>query len=757
MRRPDFPVVKDIVLLGGGHAHVSVLRNFGMFPINGVRLTLISPEADAPYSGMLPGLIASHYTFDETHIDLAPLAKFANARFLETSVERLDPDAKLIYCADGRPPVPYDILSINTGSTPVFDERLQRDRDVIPVKPVSKFLAQWDQLRTSVLSDPSRRIGIVGAGAGGIELLLSMQYALAKEAGAKPGKGPGSFHVFTRDSDVLKTHGTMVRKAMRSALTTRSVNIHTKFDVRKVDEAGLSDGDQVVEIDDIIWVTGAEPPPWFSHSKLDLDDRGFIAIDSMLRSTSHPDVLGVGDAAAMIDNPRPKSGVFAVRQGPVLARNLRAKVLGQPLNRYTPQTIFLSLISTGDKYAIASYAGWSLKGEWIWRWKDQIDRTFMTKFNVLPRMNENSKTTAPTVADIPVEVAESQKPDAMRCGGCGAKVGSATLRQALAQIGVGDTAKTVSVGRVVLGVGDDAAAIEIPAGKLLVQTVDNFPAMLDDPYVFGQITANHCLGDVYAMGAAPHSALAVVALPFAPDAKRAADLVQLLAGAEKILSAAGCVIVGGHTGEAEQLTFGFSINGLASADALAVKNRLTPGLEIILTKPVGTGAVFAAHGRRQAKGRWLQQTIKHATQSSAAAAEILRAHGANAMTDVTGFGLAGHLGEMLEASGLAAEIRLNDVPLLPGAKTIVAQGIVSSLQRNNLVWRDQVEASSHASQSAEFQLLFDPQTAGGLLAGVPADRASNAVAALREAGYAEARSIGRTSELDITAKRIKLI
>jgi len=757
MRSVDFPVVKDIVLIGGGLAHVSVLRNFGMYRINGLRLTLISAESDSPYSGMLPGLIAGHYTFDETHIDLGPLAKFANARFLETSVQHVDPEARLIYCTDGRPPVSYDLLSINTGSTPVFSDQLQLDRKVIPVKPVSSFLIEWDLLKQRVRDEPSRQLGIVGAGAGGIELLLSMQYALAKEVGTRPGEGPGTFHVFTRDNDILKTHGTRVRDAMRTALATRRVTIHTDFDVRKVDAAGISNGDQTVEMDDIIWVTGAEPPQWFSESNLEVDSRGFISVDTMLRSTSHPDVFCVGDSASMTNDPRPKSGVFAVRQGPVLARNLRAQVLGRPLKRYTPQKVFLSLISTGDKYAIASYAGWSLKGKWVWRWKDQIDRAFMTKFNVLPRMNTARKTTIPTVADVPVEVAESQKPDAMRCGGCGAKVGSATLRQALAQIGVGGTAKSSSNGRIVLSVGDDAAAIDVPDGKLLVQTIDSFPAMIDDPYLFGKITANHCLGDIYAMGAVPHSALAVVALPFAPDAKRAADLVQLLAGAEQVLSEAGCVIVGGHTGEAEQLTFGFSINGLASEDALALKNSLTPDQEIILTKPLGTGAIFAAHGRQKAKGRWVQQALRHASQSNALAADILRAHGAGAMTDVTGFGLAGHLGEMLEASGLAAQIRLGDVPLLPGAKTIVGQGIVSSLQRNNLVRRDQIDASDAVSSSPEFQLLFDPQTAGGLLAGVPATRTSEAVAALHEAGYAKATSIGITAKLETTAKRITLI
>ena len=525
MRKAEFPVVKDIVLLGGGHAHVSVLRNFGMFPIQGLRITLISPEADTPYSGMLPGLIASHYTFDEAHIDLGPLAQFAGARYLETHVERIDPELRLIHCADGRPPVPYDVLSINTGSTPVFDPAFELQRDVIPVKPVSEFLMHWAALKARVLAEPSRRIGIVGAGAGGIELLLSMQYALAKEKGVDPGKGPGLFHAFTRDDVILKTHGAKVRDAFRAALSARGVTVHSGFDVRRADATGVSDDTRDVTLDEVVWVTGAQPPTWFADSGLDVDARGFIAVDDRLRSTSHPDIFGAGDAVSMAHDPRPKSGVFAVRQGPVLAHNLRAKVLALPLRKYKPQRSFLSLISTGDKYAIASHSGWSVAGEWVWRWKDHIDRTFMDRFNKLPRMVDKPDATTPVVADVPEEIALTQAPDAMRCGGCGAKVGSATLRRALAQLpGLMDARDDTTRG-IVLGVGDDAAAIEVPADRLLVQTVDSFPAMIDDPFVFEQIAANHCLGDIYAMGAKPHSALVMVSLPFAADAKREADLV----------------------------------------------------------------------------------------------------------------------------------------------------------------------------------------------------------------------------------------
>lgn len=755
MRRAEFPVVKDIVLLGGGHAHVSVLRNFGMFPIKGARITLISPEPDTPYSGMLPGLIAGHYTFDEAHIDLGPLARFAGARYFETEAIAVDPAAKLVHCADGRPPVPYDVLSINTGSTPVFDAALELDREVVAVKPVSGFLSQWPALKARVLAEPERRIGIVGAGAGGVELLLSMQHALASEAGKEPGFGPGAFHVFTRDEVVLETHGERVRDALGKALTQRHVTVHTGFDVKRADAAGVSDGAREVALDEVVWVTGAEPPEWFATSGFDVDARGFLSVDAQLRSTSHPDVFGAGDAVSMTQDPRPKSGVFAVRQGPVLARNLRAVVLDQPLQRYRAQRAFLSLISTGDRNAIASYAGWSVEGAWVWRWKDHIDRTFMRRFNELPEMSEKPEKTMPVVADVPSDVAEAQAPDAMRCGGCGAKVGSATLQRALAQAAV--LAGRDAGDGIVLGIGDDAAAIEVPEGHLLVQTIDSFPAMIDDPFVFGRIAANHCLGDIFAMGARPHSALVAVSLPFAPDAKREAELVQLLAGAQSVLGEAGCPIIGGHTSEGMELTLGFSINGFAEPGKLVEKRGLQPGLALVLTKPIGSGVLFAAHGRGGARGRWVSAAIANALHSSAAAADILRAHGAAAMTDVTGFGLLGHLGEMLVSSNAGATVRLDEVPLLDGARAVSERGIQSSLYAANMVWRGDVEAAGAVSGAAAFQLLFDPQTAGGLLAGVAPERAEEAVAALREAGYGDAVVIGETLELEGKGPRVRVV
>lgn len=758
MRKAEFPVVKDIVLLGGGHAHVSVLRSFGMKPVKGARITLISPEVDTPYSGMLPGLIASHYTFDEAHIDLGPLARFAGARYLETQAIKVDPRERLVHCADGRPPVPYDVLSINTGSTPVFDPKLELDREVIPVKPVSAFLTHWKALKERVLAEPSRRIGIVGAGAGGIELLLSMQYALAKAVGADEGRGPGEFHVFTRDDAILKTHGTKVRATFERALSARNVAVHHGFDVRRADAIGVSDGTREVALEEVIWVTGAQPPRWFGESGFDIDDRGFLAVDEYLRAQSYPDVFGAGDAVSMAHDPRPKSGVFAVRQGPFLAQNIRAQLLASPLKPYKPQRSFLSLISTGDKYAIASHSGRSVAGEWIWRWKDHIDRSFMDRFNKLPPMADKPDLTSPTVANVPTEVALSQAPNAMRCGGCGAKVGASTLQRVLADLQLTGVQRDDEAKGIVLGIGDDAAVINVPAGHHLVQTVDSFPAMIDDPFVFGRIAANHCLGDVYAMGAEPHSALVTVSLPFAADAKREADLVQVLAGVRDVLNEAGCTIVGGHTSEGSELTVGLTVNGLGKPESLLQKGGLEPGLALILTKPIGSGALFAAHGRGQTKGRFVNGAIANSLRSSRTAAEVLLQNGAKAMTDVTGFGLAGHLSEMIKASqSVGAEIKLGSVPILTGAVEAVAQGIVSSLQSANLVLRPEIQASHDVSGMPEFQLLFDPQTAGGLLAAVPMARAGETIAVLKQAGYADAAIIGETRNLEDGLSSIRVV
>ena len=443
----------------------------------------------------------------------------------------------------------------------------------------------------------------------------------------------------------------------------------------------------------------------------------------------------------MINHPRPKSGVFAVRQGKPLERNLRRALLGQTQVAFHPQKNFLGLISTGDKFAVASRGGWSIKGEALWRWKDWIDRRFMDKFNDLPDMDEEEKTDLPAglaSADVVKEISAI----AMRCGGCGAKVGATVLSRAL------NTLKPAPRDDVLIGLHepDDAAVVEVPPGKVMVHTVDYFRSMVDDPYVFGKIAANHSLGDIFAMGADPQTALAVATVPFGIESKVEDTLTQMMSGAMEILNDTNCALVGGHTSEGPELSLGFAINGLIDKDKIMRKGGLKPGDKLIVTKPIGTGTLFAADMRHKAKGRWIAAALDHMVMSNRLGAQCLVEFGSRAATDITGFGLLGHLVEMVRASEVDVELVLAAVPMMDGAEDTVRAGIVSSLQPQNVRLRRAVSNLEEAGKDPRYPLIFDPQTAGGLLASVPADRADACVARLIELGYARTMIVGEVKE-----------
>jgi selenide,water dikinase len=739
MEKSDTPVVKDLVLIGGGHSHVAVLKSFGMKPVPGVRLTLICRDAHTPYSGMLPGYVAGHYGYDDAHIDLGALARFAGARFYHSTVTALDASGRRILC-DNRPPVRYDLLSINTGSTPNTSHVPGATGNVTPVKPINNFLDRWEALSARALAHKGpMRIAVVGAGAGGVEILLAIQYRLGKLR-AETGRTADDieFHLFSDAAEILPTHNASVRRTFMRTLNDRNVALHLNEPVAEVAPGRLTTGrGGTLEADEILWVTAAGAPDWPREAGLDVDGNGFIEVADTLQSTSHPDIYAAGDVAAMVNHPRPKSGVFAVRQGKPLTRNLRRALVGQAPAPFRPQSSFLGLISTGDKYAVASRSGWSVKGEWVWKWKDWIDVRFMDKFNELPDMDEEVAHDLPAglaTADTIKEISAI----AMRCGGCGAKVGATVLTRALSEL------TPVHRDDVLIGLHapDDAAVVEIPPGKAAVQTVDYFRAMIDDPYIFGKIAANHSLGDIYAMGGEPQSALAIATVPFGIETMVEDTLTQMMSGAMEILNDANCALVGGHTSEGPELSLGFSVNGLIDKDRIMRKGGLRPGDKLIVTKPIGTGTLFAADMRHKAKGRWIAAALDHMAMSNRKGAECLVAHGSHAATDITGFGLLGHLVEMVRASEVDVVLEMDAIPLMEGAADTVAAGIVSSLQPQNVRLRRAVANLEEAGRDPRYPLIFDPQTAGGLLAGVPGDRAEACVAALKELGYTETRIVG---------------
>ncbi|OLT63145.1 selenide, water dikinase SelD [Moorena bouillonii] len=767
------PITTDLVLVGGGHSHAIALKKFAMKPLPGVRITLITDNAHTPYSGMLPGHVAGFYSYDEAHIDLLRLAVFSKAQLYLDQAIGLELTEKKVICAN-HPPVAFDYLSIDIGSTPARVGTPGAAKYGIPAKPVPLFLAAWEQIAAQVEQNPMGplTLGIVGGGAGGVELALNMQaklHQILTHAGQPTEKL--QIHLFHRGTQLLPQHNRWVRGHLEKILFQRGIRIHLREEVSQISADAdqsqplkvICDSGLKVECHHVFWVTQASAPSWIKASGLATDERGFILVADTLQSISHPHVFATGDIATMQNYQRPKAGVFAVRQGKPLFENLRRIVLGQKLLPYHPQARYLSLIGTGDKQAIASWSFLEWRSPLLWLWKDQIDRKFMDKFDDLPSMEaEESSSRGDQESQRQEDNLSSSllpspisKPK-MHCAGCGSKVGSTTLEKVIKRLPIMGGAD-IMIG---LGDPDDAAVLQVPAGQLLVQTVDYFRSLIDDPYIFGQVASNHCLSDIFAMGATPQSALAIVTIPYGTDEKIEETLYQLMSGANKILQDCQSPLIGGHTTEGAELAFGLSCNGLVHPEQLLRKSGMKPGQVLILTKAIGTGTLFAADMRYQAKGRWIEQALESMLLSNQTAAQVLLESGATACTDITGFGLFGHLFEMVKASQVGVELDLDAIPILPGAIETVQAGITSSLHPQNLRLAIYINNATQASDLAKYQLLFDPQTSGGLLAAIPAENVDECIKKLKTFGHKQSSLIGRVipapETMPITLRNVEL-
>jgi selenide,water dikinase len=714
----------DVVLVGGGHAHIQVLKRWAMRPVAGARLTVVVDRPVAVYSGMVPGFVAGQYSRDQLEIDVRPLALRARARCIVARATGLDVAARHV-TVDGRPPITYDTVSFDVGSTVAGLERPGVREHALPTRPIGDFVRRVDEILAAVAHRPTVRVVVVGAGAGGVEV------AFALTARLRRGRS-GRVDVTLLEAGPRVLPGADAAAArVAAAAATRGITIRVEVAVERVeaDAVHLASGERL-DTDLVVWVAGAAALPIFAGSGLVIDERGFARVGPTLQCIGHDDVFAVGDCAAWTAGPAlPKAGVYAVRQGPVLAHNLMARARGGPLRAYRPQRDFLSLLNLGDGSAIATKWGRAIEGRAMFRLKDRIDRRFVRRFQVLGP----GDAVAPDFATAPMPG------DAMLCGGCAAKIGESALGRALERLGV------TSDPAVVMGLAqpDDAAAVETPRGEIVAATIDGFRAFADDPYLVGRVAAVNAVSDLWAKGVTPRFALAQVTVPDAEPARAEETLYQVMAGARAALDADAVTLVGGHTTTGPELVVGFAVWGLApSADALLRIGGLAPGDRLVLTKPLGTGVVLQADMRGQARGDWVEAVNASMLRSNAHAARAAAALLPSAATDVTGFGLAGHLGEMLRASKTSAVLDLDAIPALPGALSLLSRGVRSTAHPENARARRAMLVEPDAARRPALDLLFDPQTSGGLLLGIPADRASALLRALHEAGDHAAALVG---------------
>ena len=686
-----------LLLAGGGHTHALLLRRWIMRPELKPQHTLVvmvNRASTALYSGMVPGLVAGLYDREGCAIDLRDLCRRAGVVFVQAEITGLDP-VSLELQLQGRPALRFDWLSLDVGC----QTRCSGADGAMAVKPLEPFLAWLEQRLAAPLAP---RLTIRGGGAAAVELALA-----------------------------LRARGLWPELLLRGEQLHLGSAAANRASERLLAEAGISIRRQVpADTPAELACTGGEAPPWLAAAGLPVEPQsGRVLTESSLTVQGFPRLFACGDCAQIAAAPRPPSGVWAVRAAPVLTENLRRCIHqpGRPLRRWRPQRRALQLLGDGGWRHQSSPRALALLGPWcwgpstgLWRWKDRIDRRFMEGFQPAARM---------------------MAAEAMACRGCAAKLPAAPLAAALGRLHADGAPPSP----------EDAVPLERTAdGQLLLQSVDGFPALLDDPWLNARLTTLHACSDLWACGARLHSLQALVTLPEAAPHLQEEWLLQSLAGVRSVLDPLQVPLLGGHTLEGRDgagLALALSVTGVVAPRQAWPKGPLQADQVLLLSRSIGTGVLFAAAMAGAAQPAWIETALSTMQQGQAPVVAILAAHGCTACTDITGFGLLGHLGEML-GPGQRVELDPAAIPALPGALSLFERGHASSLAPANakaLALLDQgasVQLRVPAT-AAQQQLWIDPQTCGPLLAALPAIQAEAALAALRAAGFPQASLIGR--------------
>ncbi|WP_392346887.1 selenide, water dikinase SelD [Parasynechococcus sp.] len=701
----------QLVLAGGGHSHALMLQRWSMRPKQRPKglITLVNRSSTTLYSGMVPGLIAGLYSRDQAAIDLRRLATNADVAFVEAEIQGIDLTYQTLLLED-RLPLGFTKLSLDVGamSRPVAPDQSLPAGRVVPIKPLEPALAFLES-QDGNSSDPFH---VVGSGLAGVEVALALRH-----------RWP------TRPIHLLAKADHLDPRLARAIQAAEVRIMHQPADApANTLPATISSG---------LLCSGSCAPGWLAASGLPcIEDSGRVRTTRRLQVIGHPQIFASGDCAVIDACPRPPSGVWAVRAAIPLARNLEAAYQEQRLKPWTPQQQALQLLGG---FRSGQPTGWALWGSillgphpLLWRWKQSIDRRFMQRFQ-------------PSVMGKAEAISNG---DRMLCRGCAAKLPAATLEAALSTAGVGGLATAP----------EDAVVLPTKArgtGEALLQSVDGFPALISDPWLNGRLTALHACSDLWACGASVQSAQAVVTLPLAPSSTQQDLLAQSIAGIRSALDPQRAMLIGGHTLEdrnpaPEPCSLGLqlvlSVQGAAS-HKLWPKRGLKAGDQLVLSRPLGTGVLFAAAMTGATAPADLDsaltqmQTSQHLLVEQLTALEQQHPGQLHAATDITGFGLLGHLGEMLgdtanDSEPLQIQLDASRIPALPGALELLAAGHASSLApANRRAWSlldPQAPAGQPApvfihlgkhkaggtSHWAFLELLVDPQTCGPLLISV---------------------------------------
>ena len=695
----EIPITNDLVLIGGGHSHLSVLMKLSKRPINGNRITLITNEIDTPYSGMIPGYIEGIYSWRDSHIDLYRLCLKLNVRFIHAEVERVSAHEKEIYFKD-RPKIKFDVLSINTGIQSNNREIKGAAKYCLPVKPISKLTNNFLNKITNFKS-----IAFIGGGAGSVELALAIKKRFLNI------NQDIKITIITGKRGLLSTFPQKTKLTSLKTLEKFKIDIIEYKRVLEVKPKQIILSDKsMLKIDKAILSTNSMTPKWLAKSDILLTKDNYILVNKSFQ-TNYKYVFASGDVIDFNNQNLKKAGVFAVRSGKPLAINIKQFILGKKLVEYKFNKNYLALIGTSKRSAIATKYNLTFNSRFFFYLKKYIDQNFIKKFSDF-RIRKKFTLDALKTDVLNIFMKHKEKitdeNDIMQCKGCAAKVPLNALKQALPKD--------------IVSTSEDA--VSVPGHPELYQTVDMISSIISDPFLLGKIAANHSISDMVSVNSKITSAMMILQLPLSKTEINSRDLEQVLLGANEIFKTIDCPLIGGHTmiGKDKDPIIGFSILGQKQKKIKIVKNRRkikTKDL-LILTEKIGSGLIFAGINNYLIDSYFQIDVIKQMIKGNLNFGKISNHLNILSMTDITGFGLANHLLNLIKRDNSKTGLTIypNKIPLFQGVNECLNKDIKSSLFKSNYDIA-QKDIIYKRDKSKLDNILYDPQTVGGIAFIIP--------------------------------------
>ena len=694
-KNQEIPINNDLVLIGGGHSHIMLMMELLKKPIQGNRITLISNEIDTPYSGMIPGFIEGIYSWRETHIDLYKLCFKLDIRFIHSEVLEISANNKEIILKN-RPKIKFDVLSINIGIQSNYKTIKGALKYCIPVKPISK-------LSKNFLSEikKNNNIAFIGGGSASVELALGLQKRF------KNTKSNLKISIVTGKNGLLSSFPIKTRKIAKQTLQNSQINVIEKVEVTEVQKDKLILSDKtILKIDKSILSTNAMAPEWIEKSDIILNSNNFIIVNDKFQ-TNYNYVFAAGDIVDFNNQNLSKSGVFAVKSGKPLAKSIRGFIQKKVAIPYKFNKNYLSIIGLSNGLAIATKYNFTFTSRFSFLLKKLIDQQFVKKFNNLNLGNSYTFKNLFKIFNVIIQKNNGNIPGhQMQCRGCAAKVDFNTLKTTLP--------------KEIITTSEDA--IKINNYPKLYQSVDMISSIVSDPYLLGKIAANHAISDIIAVNSKLISALMILQLPYSNSEINSRDLEQVTSGASEVFKLAGCSISGGHTmvGKDKDPVIGFSVIGEKKSVNKKNLNKLKVNDILILTEKIGSGIIFSGINNDIIDSYYQIEVLNQLSQGNINFSKISDKLKILSMTDITGFGLANHLLNLIKRdkgkTGLT--VYADKIPIFNGVKEALSKNVRSSLFEKNFNTAQKDLVYDRENKLID-EILYDPQTVGGLAFIIP--------------------------------------